>query len=223
MLPVAFHRALGFSWLHYLLESLLGLNAMRLYVSDGEVRRIRALWRLSARTLQDGRVSGQTDVIIWDQEGPLFENSWNSANGLISTHARIFKRTLTFSQEVLKEPPGVVLWILQMDVGSPPGGWSVVWGLDCHTKHTKMYSMRDTAWITPVYHVGIVGVMQTDQGIKMNEIFGVWGTSALQINSICLHYCCLNNEAVWNKYDVLGLIIFIHMSHLAVFIFDNYR
>lgn len=177
MLPVAFHRALGFSWLHYLLESLLGLNAMRLYVSDGEVRRIRALWRLSVRTLQDGRASGQTDVIIWDQEGPLFENSWNSAIGLISKHARIFKRTLTFSQEVLKEPPGVVLWILQMDVGSPPGGWSVVWSLDCHAKHTKMYSMMDTAWFTAVYHVGRVGVMQT--GTKIHEIFGVWGTSAL--------------------------------------------
>lgn len=32
------------------------------------------------------------------------------------------KAALTFSQEVLKEPPGVVLWVLQMDVGSPPGG-----------------------------------------------------------------------------------------------------
>lgn len=33
---------------------------------------------------------------------------------------------LTFSQEVFKEPSGVVLWVLQMDIGSPPGSWSVV-------------------------------------------------------------------------------------------------
>lgn len=36
------------------------------------------------------------------------------------------KTVLTFSQEVFKEPSGVVLWILQMDIGSPPGSWSVV-------------------------------------------------------------------------------------------------
>lgn len=42
---------------------------------------------------------------------------------LMSKHGGVFtKPALTFSQEVLKEPPGVVLWVLQMDVGSPPGG-----------------------------------------------------------------------------------------------------
>lgn len=192
MFPVA-QRALGFSWLHYLLESLLGLNATRLYVSDGEVRWIRASWRLSVRTLQDGRASGQTDVIIWDQEGPLFENSWNSAYGLMSKHARLFKRTLTFSQEVLKEPPGVVLWILQMDVGSPPGGWSVVWSLYCCTKHTEMYSMMDTVWLTAFYHVAIA---EWIQGTKIHEIFGVLGNigtlNQLYDHDWGLHYCCFN-------------------------------
>lgn len=65
-------------------------------------------------------------------------------------HAGIFSRAaLTFSQEVLKEPPGVVLWVLQMDVGSPPGGRSVVRSLVfvffLQHKHTEMHSMRDTA------------------------------------------------------------------------------
>lgn len=177
MLPVAFHRALGFSWLHYLLESLtawmqwgcmfpMGRCVGLEHCGDSWWGRckmaVRADW---CHNLRPGR--------------PLFENSWNSADGLISKRARIFKRTLTFSQEVLKEPPGVVLWILQMDVGSPPGGWSVVWSLDCHAKHTRMYSMMDTAWLTAVYHVGSVGVMQTDQGTKIHEISGVWGISTL--------------------------------------------
>lgn len=69
---------------------------------------------------------------------------------LMSKHARIFNRTaLTFSQEVLKEPPRVVLWILQMDVGSPPGGRSIVWSLLCctnrdahHDGHSSIHSSR---------------------------------------------------------------------------------
>lgn len=35
-------------------------------------------------------------------------------------------KTHTFSQEVLKVPSGVVLWVLQMDICSPPGSWGVV-------------------------------------------------------------------------------------------------
>lgn len=74
----------------------------------------------------------------------------------MSKHARISNRTaLTFSQEVLKEPPRVVLWILQMDVGSPPGGRSVLWSLFCCT-NTDMHIMTDTAWLTAVYHLKAV-------------------------------------------------------------------
>lgn len=50
------------------------------------------------------------------------------------------RAALTFSQKVFKEPSGVVLWILQMDIGSPPGSRSVVRSLfathtNAHTPH----------------------------------------------------------------------------------------
>lgn len=52
------------------------------------------------------------------------------------------REALTFSQKVFKEPSGVVLWILQMDIGSPPGSWSVVQSLfHAHTHtHTQTYA-----------------------------------------------------------------------------------
>lgn len=109
----------------------------------------------------------RTRAFYWP--GRTFENIWNSAYRLLSKHARISNRTtLTFSQEVLKEPPRVVLWILQMDIGSPPGGRSEVWSLFGHTKHTEMHSMMDTAWLTAVYHVEPVRLMETDQSIKIH-------------------------------------------------------
>lgn len=99
----------------------------------------------------------------WRGRTFIQKNTWNSAFRLMSKRARIFNRTaLTFSQKVLKEPPRVVLWILQMDVGSPPGGWSVLWSLFCCT-NTEMHIMMDTAWLTAVYHLKAVRLRQTDQ------------------------------------------------------------
>lgn len=48
-----------------------------------------------------------------------------SSRGLPGTRTH----ALTFAEEVLKEPSRVVLRVLQVDVGSPPGSRSVVRGL----------------------------------------------------------------------------------------------
>lgn len=58
------------------------------------------------------------------------------------------RAALTFSQEVFKEPSGVVLWILQMDIGSPPGSRSVVRGLfiTYTQKNTRAHATLSSWW-----------------------------------------------------------------------------
>lgn len=108
------------------------------------------------------------------------------------------RAALTFSQEVFKEPSGVVLWILQMDVGSPPGSRSVVQSLFCHTHththitHTHAHKhhiviMMVTAWVTAVFSVENCYTMQQYrlQWRAENRI----EPENCELQSCC--YCCI--------------------------------
>lgn len=82
---------------------------------------------------------------------------------------------LTFSQEVFKEPSGVVLRVLQMDIGSPPGSWSVVWGLlEAHTENTNI-SRRPDEGHSLIRSAALLSIVHSQEYSTQYNTLYCWG------------------------------------------------